>query len=174
MYNDKYLFSIDPGEQGALTIFNKGKWITTIDYNLNDYYKIFKEYNNFVVGIETIQPYPNRINQFGSLRESVGKIEGILEVCGNNYILIPSGLRTIDWKRPYKGLVKPKGEKWPEYEEKIRCIELCKELYPKIDIPFIKEVHHKNGTTTKYYKDGRADSCMIGDYILNFIKLRDK
>lgn len=123
MYNDKILFSIDPGEQGALTIFNKGKWITTIDYDLQVYNEIFKDYKEFVVGIETIKPYPNRINQFGSLRESVGEIKGVIKVCGNDFYIISEGLRTVDWKRPYSNLIKPKGEKWPEYEEKIRCIK---------------------------------------------------
>ena len=166
MYNEGILISIDPGDFGALTVFKDSKRIKTIDFDIIEYLKIFKEYKKGVIAIETVNPFPGRINQFGSLKESIGEIKGLAKSTGD-FLIINEGLGPSQWKRPY-GLVKPKDEKWKEYEEKTRTINKCKELYPDIDIPFIRTVHHKDGTTTDYYKDGRADSCMIGDFVLNY------
>ena len=174
----KTVLSIDGGKDGALSIWHKKNniWIPekeVIDFNEKQYKELFEKYKGSIVIIEFIATVFGGGGAYatmtlkGNIEFTKGLAYGLCDIFENGDTS-PNG-----WKSCYEGLKQPKNEKpkWDNETKKEKAVLKCKELYPDIDIPLLKTIHKKDGTIRNKYKDGRADSVLMGNAILNIKKL---
>ena len=174
----KYVISIDGGKEGALSIWHKEKgiWIpdrNIIDFDAEQYKKIFEKYKGSVVIVEYVSTIYSCGGAYATmlLKSNIEFTKGL--AYGLCKIYENGNTSPNSWKSCYEGLKQPKGEKpkWDNETKKEKAVLKAKELYPDIDIPLERVIHKKDGTERRKYKDGRADTLLMGNAILNIKKI---
>ena len=154
-------FSADPGKTGAISVWENKNLIEVIDYNRDRYKEIFtkyKEYKPFLLCEKIDTVYAGVFAGF-VLGKFIGELMGMSLMSDIEFITLKSTPR--EWKSPWSHLIKKKGEKWEKDEGKKRYCDLCKELYPQIDL-FGPE-YDKNGNIETYKKDNKNKGIKAGD-----------
>ena len=142
------IYSIDPGAKGAMSIFEDGKYLSTIKYNgisywFNEIYFSKKEMEDLIVLVEKVHSMPNQgvVSMFNFGRK-LGEIEAMCQILEVEPIFISPR----EWKS-YHGLIGSKKH------------EACKkalELEPELQC-----IGSRGGCL-----DGVADSYLIGRYYI--------
>ena len=156
-------FSCDPGKTGALAIWQDKDLLHVVDYNKEKYKELlqtYKEDDTFLL-CEKIDTVYNAKGKFAAFRLGtyIGIIEGLCSGLDINFTTFKSTPR--EWKKLWPNLTKQKGEKWDNDEGKKRYCELCKELYPKIDL--YGPQYDKNGNIEVYKKDNKKKGIKAGN-----------
>ena len=152
-------FSADPGNTGALASWKDKDLIEIIDFNLEKYKEKFKANPNSFLLCEKIDTVYQGVYSGFILGQRIGELRGAALMSDIEFVTYKS--TPNEWKSPWQNLKKKKGEKWNKDEGKRRYCNLCKELYPEIDL--YGPQYDKNGNIEVYKKDNKKKGIKAVD-----------